>query len=106
LNYPLLAVIETPHKGDLPARQSFASIEPDHVILSAVKKAEDNDDLVLRLYELFGQEARATIRLTRDVQNALETDLLENAQSPLETERNTIAILARPYEIKTVMARF
>ncbi len=106
LNYPLLAVIETPHKGDLPAHQSFASIEPDNVILSAMKKADDSDDLVLRLYELFGNTTRATITLSRNFQSAVETDLLENAQSPLETEKDSINILARPYEIKTVMARF
>ncbi len=40
-DYPLQAVVTTAHPGSLPAEHSFASVAPDNVVLTAVKKAED-----------------------------------------------------------------
>jgi alpha-mannosidase len=105
LNYPLLAVIESPHKGDLPPQGSFASIEPENVILSVVKKGEDSENLMVRFYELFGMEARAEIILPYSVRSAHETDLMENVIAELQVEGNRIIVPTRPYEIKTVAIR-
>ncbi len=44
-DYPLQAVVTTAHPGSLPAEHSFASVAPDNVVLTAVKKAEDANGL-------------------------------------------------------------
>ncbi len=51
LNQPPIALHTTFHAGKLPQSDSFALIEPDNLILSVVKQAEDNDDLIVRAYE-------------------------------------------------------
>ncbi|HEX8812907.1 MAG TPA: glycoside hydrolase family 38 C-terminal domain-containing protein, partial [Terracidiphilus sp.] len=50
-DYPLQAVVTTAHAGSLPASQSFASASPENVVLTAVKKAEDANGLIFRVYE-------------------------------------------------------
>jgi alpha-mannosidase len=36
---------------------------PDQVVMTAVKQAEDGDDLIVRLYEPAGRQAKATVKL-------------------------------------------
>ncbi|MFQ6091191.1 MAG: alpha-mannosidase [bacterium] len=106
LNYPLIAVLESPHRGDLPSKGSFATIRPEGVVLSVVKKAEAREDLVLRFYELFGEKTRAEIDLSMGFRSAFEADLLENVQAKLETRGNTVYLPTNPYEIKTITVEF
>jgi len=65
LNQRPVAIIETYHKGDLPQSDSFLSIDRDNVIVSAVKKAEDGDDLIVRCYETAKLATEAVIRLPK-----------------------------------------
>lgn len=51
LNQPPVSIIETYHQGELPQADSFLEVDSDNVIVSALKKAEDNDDMILRCYE-------------------------------------------------------
>ncbi len=86
-NNPLIAVATTGHKGDLPHSHSFIRVEPENVLLSALKKAEDSDDLILRCYESTGAActARVTLAAPVAVDAVHSTDLLENSQSDLAT---------------------
>ena len=63
LNVPPTAVLESFHPGPLPQRQSYLWVEGDSVVVSALKEAEDNDDLILRCHETSGVATRATIHL-------------------------------------------
>ncbi len=88
-NNPLIAVAATAHKGELPHSQAFVRVEPENVLLSALKKAEDSDDLILRCCESTG--AACTAKFTLAVPLAADavhgTDLLENSQSDLAVTR-------------------
>ncbi|UCE18328.1 MAG: alpha-mannosidase [Gemmatimonadota bacterium] len=106
LNCPLIARIESPHTGELPPQHSFVSIEPENVVLSVAKKAEDSENLIVRFYELCGTETRAEISLPLSFRGAHETDLLENLGSELEVKGNTIYVPTKPYEIKTITVEF
>lgn len=50
LHCPLLVVQTDQHDGPLPTTHSFIALEPPAVELSAVKKAEDRDALLVRVY--------------------------------------------------------
>jgi alpha-mannosidase len=51
LNQKPVTIIETYHKGELPQKDSFINVDADNVIVNVMKKAEDNDDLIIRAYE-------------------------------------------------------
>jgi alpha-mannosidase len=105
-NYPMLAVVEPAHRGQLPAEMSLFRVEPESIVLSAVKKAEDSDELVLRWYEIDGKRTTASITLPKEAKAACETDLLEREIGPANLSRKTLSLETGPYEIKTVRVRF
>jgi len=65
LNQKPINIIETYHKGSLPQKDSFLTVDVDNVIVSVVKKAEDNDDLVIRAYETSNDATNAVIKLPK-----------------------------------------
>jgi alpha-mannosidase len=101
-NYPLLHVEEANHRGTLPPTHSFFSIEPNNLILTVIKKSEDSDDLILRIYETSGEETKAVIQVAQPFEDARETDLLEREISKLKTRNDKIELPIGKHEIKTI----
>jgi alpha-mannosidase len=60
LNQPPFAVLETFHKGTLPLTYSGVSVSEDNIVVTAVKKHEDSDAVVLRAYECEGRDTDVT----------------------------------------------
>jgi alpha-mannosidase len=106
LNYKLLAIQSQKHGGTLPAEHSFVKIESDNVVLTAVKKSEDDDSLVLRFYEWAGREADVKLQLPAGAQSASETDLMEKSIVELAVHDDSVRVHTKPYEIKTLKVRF
>lgn len=63
LNQPAEHLIETFHPGDLPRARSFAALHSDHVILTALKRAEEGDGMIVRLYESEGRAEDTTLEV-------------------------------------------
>ena len=64
LNNPPVGIMETFHEGTLPEMMRNCIISEENIILSALKRAEDNDGYVLRLYECAGIETNnVTVQL-------------------------------------------
>ena len=61
LNQRPVVLIETYHEGSLPQKASYLSVEPDNVIVEALKRAEDGDDLIVRCRETCKKASRAKI---------------------------------------------
>ncbi|MGC9960277.1 MAG: glycoside hydrolase family 38 C-terminal domain-containing protein [Acidimicrobiales bacterium] len=91
--------------GDLPARGSVVDV--DGAMVSCVKRADDGDEVVVRLFESAGSHGRASIRLGQalgaPVAAACRTDALER---PLESlgvgAGGTVELELRPFELVTV----
>ena len=101
LNAPVVAVQQTAHEGDLPATHSFMSVDADNVFVEAVKRAEDSDDIIIRVCEHFRQRGNATLRLDRNIQSAGECNLLEEDEGTLDSRDGAISFDLTPYELKT-----
>ncbi len=102
-DYPLQAVVTTAHPGSLPAEHSFASVEPDNVVLTAVKKAEDANGLIFRVYEWAGKETMAEFHVPAGATGATVTNLMEQPEGdPLKVEGDVVKVPIHPYEILTI----
>ena len=106
LNYRLMAVVASPHQGSLPAVYSFVQLEPENLILTAMKKAEDDDSLIFRFYEFAGQQTQARLRVPPGATQVVETNLMEKEEAELPLQGTGILMPTRPYEVKCVKVRF
>ncbi len=96
LNQPPVVMIESYHPdGTLAQHDAYLVVDPENVIVSVVKQAEGNDDMIVRAYEFAYVPTRATIRLpywnrvikTEFAPGEIKTWLIpkDQAQSVVET---------------------
>jgi alpha-mannosidase len=76
-NDPLWAMQVNPHTGDLPPVHSFLQLSASNVVLTAFKKAEDADGLILRFYEWAGESEDVKIHVPAGAKSATLTNLME-----------------------------
>jgi alpha-mannosidase len=107
LNYPLQATVVMPHTGSLPPSHSFLSVDDDNVILTAVKKSEDDDALILRVYDWSGKPSNARFTLPPGATSATEVNLMEQPiGSPLAVNADTVTLPVGPFEIRTLKVAY
>jgi alpha-mannosidase len=102
-NTPLTAVALDPGRagGTLPGSKSFLSVEADNIVLSTMKKAEDNDDVILRLYEADRKSATARIELPFKTKASFSTNIIEETNGPMNQSGNRIAVPVGHQAIET-----
>jgi alpha-mannosidase len=102
-NYKLRAMQVEPHEGALPPTHSFVSLDGTHVVLTALKKAEDGKALIARFYEWAGESDNVTLTLPPGTTSATLTNLMEKPEgSPLSVVDGKVHVPVSPYEIQTV----
>ncbi|MDX6409013.1 MAG: alpha-mannosidase [Gaiellaceae bacterium] len=84
------------------AVEHFAAVEDPNLVLTTIKRAEDSDAIVLRLYEPYGARGVARVRLAVPFSTAHRANALEDEADRLEVDGDTIVVPYRPHEIVTV----
>ena len=84
------------------SRFSLLSVDQPNVVIETVKRAEDGNGLIVRLYE--SQRCRGPVTLTTgfDLTHAVATDLLEHDLTPLSMNGRTVHFELRPYQVLTL----
>jgi alpha-mannosidase len=106
LNAPLLAHVADPSPGELPSLDSFASVDAENVVIDHVKKAEDSDAIVVRLYESCGQRGEVNLTFTHEPKSVVECDLMEENDQPVEHRAGNVRLYMTPYDLRTLKVRF
>jgi alpha-mannosidase len=102
LNVPLRAVTTTPHPGPRGTTGSLVSVDAAHVVIEAVKRADDDPDaLVLRLYEAWGQRGPVTVSAPWAIRRGTRTDLLEREIEEVAADGSDVVFDIAPFEIVT-----
>jgi len=102
-NYKLHAMQVEAHEGALSPTHSFVSIDGTHVVLTALKKAEDGKALIARFYEWAGENDNVTLTLPPGATSATLTNLMEKPEgSALHVVDNKVRVPIAPYQIQTV----
>ena len=106
-NYPLRAQQVELHDGNLPVQHSFATVTGDNVVLTAVKKAEDGEALLFRVYEWAGKTADVRIQVPDTATSASLTNLMEKPEgSTLSISNHQVTVPVHPFEILSVRVDF
>lgn len=103
LNQPLLAFQATAHLGKLGKTFALFEVSNPQVIVDAVKRAEDGNDIVVRLRELTGQPAKAVqLKTTLGLSSVRELDGQERTLGSMAVEAGAVTFDVRGYGLKTL----
>ncbi|SDS10935.1 alpha-mannosidase [Paenibacillaceae bacterium GAS479] len=81
---------------------SFLLTGHPNVMVETVKRAEDDGDIVVRLYETAGTRLQTKLQAGFPVAEAWLADLLERKLEPLEAGGDAMELEFGPFEVKTV----
>ena len=94
LNAPLRAVFTDLPDGE---SESLVSVDTPQVIVEAIKRAEDSDATIVRLYEAWGRPCRARVATTLVARRVTLCDLLER-----ERRETGLEIDFHPFQVVTL----
>lgn len=102
-NNPLYAIerfdVET---DEMPSSFSFVFSDRENAVVDCVKKSEDGQGYIVRLYESKNCRTKTKLRFGINVKKAVLCDLQENVLSDLVVKDNIVEITVMPFEIVTV----
>jgi alpha-mannosidase len=88
-----------------PEEFSFISLDSPGVVMSGLKKAEDGNELIIRLAEVEGRESTVNIGLPVGIVSARRLNIIEmplqDADKPL-VKGKLVTVKIRPHEIVTL----
>lgn len=105
LNNPMYSKVEEAHSGSLPEEFSLVCVDQPNVVVEVVKKAEDSEDLILRLYECYNRRSAVTVNFSLRLDTVIECDLMENELERVPSKDDSFEFTIKPYEIKTFKIR-
>ena len=104
LEVPLRIVQTNRHNGSLPRDMSFMEVQPDNLVLSAWKLAEDRNSYILRFFNPSDESVNGTVRFFKPVIEAYLTNLNEERLDclGLYDEGKLLEIIAGANKIVTI----
>ena len=102
LNQPLYEKTITANKGDLAETYSFVSVDKPNAVITAVKKAENDDSLIVRFYDAYDCKANVTLTVPSTYTKAYLCDLMENKLRELVVNNGEVTIPTSNFEIVTI----
>jgi alpha-mannosidase len=99
-SYPALTLLGE----DAPthARHSYVSVEPGNIVMTTLKKAHNEDAIIVRLYESCGRKTSARLHTAFPLKSAYITNLIETTPAKTTCGNDFLELDFEPYEIKTI----
>ncbi|MCY1722375.1 glycosyl hydrolase-related protein [Prolixibacteraceae bacterium Z1-6] len=88
--------------ASLPESQSFFNVNQKHVLVSTVKKAEDSEDIVVRLTDLEGKDKMLNFSSYKTIKQAKQTNLIEYELLPLDVINGGVRCKLGHHSIETI----
>jgi alpha-mannosidase len=99
LNNPLRVVRGGISRGE---RRSLIEVDTPQVVVEAIKRAEDSDAVIVRLYEAWGGRCRVRLGTSLPASRAFLCDLLERNRDEIEMRNGQLELELTPFKILTL----
>ena len=100
-NHPFQTNIKKNNGGALPFSMNLLSIDNPFVQLSLIKKADADNNLIIRLTEMAGVDSKVRVTFPFEVKRVIRTNLLEQEQEDLELSGQTVELHIGHHAIET-----
>ena len=78
------------------------SCDQPNVVIDTIKKCEDSDDIIVRMYESAGRDTHASLALPNFCNTVILTDMMENELEAMPRDDGHISLAFKPFEIITI----
>lgn len=99
---PMTAYIATKHQGKFKTQYSFGCVSTNDVIIRAIKKAENSDEIVVRLNEGTNKDVENfSLTLGEGIESAREIYASEEEKGSATVVDGKLVTSFKPYEVKS-----
>lgn len=105
LNRSKIACATEAHKGALGKKMSIASTTSPALRVKALKRAQDGDGIIVRVYELSGKGASGKIVFGADIVSAEEVNGIGETIAPASFKGNALDVESGRFALKTFRVR-
>ncbi|MFC2123582.1 glycosyl hydrolase-related protein [Bacteroidota bacterium] len=105
VNEPLFAVVNPQmyQSASLPEKMGFFSIDKNTAIISTIKKCEDDESIIIRVYDLSGEDSDIRISSFTDIESMIPTNIIEEENgSEKKVDGNQINLKLGHHAIETI----
>lgn len=100
---PLKPIIKEPGKvmGQMPAQLGLAEVSGDGVIVSTIKKCEDDDSIIMRCYDIKGKDTEIDFKFFKPIKSAAKTNIIEEEPESLKVKSGSLCFPLGHHAIET-----
>jgi len=102
LNVPLEICRISAQNGSIGESFSLIESNKENVVVEAIKKAENDDSVIVRLYEAYNEKSKVTVTAGFDFKEVYLCDLMENNLEKLENDGRKVTFKVKNFEIITL----
>ena len=102
-NHPFRTVLKvnTNKKGKLPTDMSFFNVSNNMVRISTIKKSEDDNNVIMRLVEMGGEDKLTKVKLSTPFSELIKTNLIEEKEYLMNQSGENIKLNIGKFAIDT-----
>lgn len=82
-------------------QENFIKVCSGSCFIDTLKRAEDLDDIIIRVYENKNKYGNVVLQLPKSISQVVEVNLREEDQEKINMTNHTIAFTLKPFEIKS-----
>lgn len=99
----LQVILSDPRRypGYLPEQYCFVSTETPGVMITTVKKCEDDDTVILRCNDMTGEDRMVTFRLFDEIGSVFKTNMIEESEKEIDASLNAFTYKIGHHAIET-----
>lgn len=101
-NAPLEIVETELHSGKLQKEFSLVSLEPSELVISAIKRADKGEALIIRLYNVSDRQVQGKLKSFMQIEKAMVTNLLEEVIAEIQVDEDSIQFQVNAHQIVTL----
>jgi alpha-mannosidase len=102
---PLRAIVATTHTGELPPVHAFLTCDNPEFLVTALKKAEYDNAVVVRGYNPTGESIEVALTLPESITSVSQVTLEEKPMKDLPLANNQVRLTVGRGEIATLMLK-
>ena len=85
--------------------QPFIRVDQANLIVDTIKRAEDGDGLIIRMYEAHGRRGVASLQFATAPTQVTRTNTMEDPGEAVDTNGDAVTVAYRPFELISLRIR-